>query len=740
MHSVANIIVDVAVDKVFDYSIPDALKEKVLIGSRVSVPFGKSSTRGYVIGISDKTQLLNLKSIYDVVGDGPLLTSDLLKLSEWMAEYYLASKEICIRTVLPGAIRKKGAAHKRITMIRLAPGFLSDKNAYALERFTPKQQSLIDILKTETKISLSNLNDKYKVSSAVVNGLRKRNVVECCREVDERNPLIKHNIIATNPLDLMPEQAVALECITEFIRRPADDIRLKTALLYGVTGSGKTEVYLQAIEVVLKLQKGAIVLVPEISLTPQTIERFVGRFGERIAVLHSHLSDGERHDEWHRIRRGDADIVIGARSAVFAPLKNLGIIIVDEEHEPTYKQDETPRYNARDVAVMRGMISNCTVVLGSATPSLESWKNANDKKYTLLRLPKRADNKKLPTIQIVDMRLQSGNERGSILSRELIEAIDKRIRSGEQVMLFLNRRGYSTSLVCHNCGYIMKCDQCSVCLTYHKHDEAMRCHICGETRKVPDKCPSCKDPSFKYSGTGTQKIEAIISKLFPYAKVGRMDADMTRRKDSHHNILGDFKAGKTDILIGTQMIAKGLHFPRVTLVGVVNADLSLHMPDFRAGERTFQLLAQVAGRAGRGDISGHVIIQTYTPFHASIQSVRRLDYDGYCDLELEFRKELNYPPFTRLTCITFKSRSQNRAEYFCKSFHRELVRTGSDKIIISDPVPAPLERAKNEYRYQVVVRNSSAKRIAGMIRASLIVNKMPKDVSCTVDVDAIDIM
>ncbi|MEM7395301.1 MAG: primosomal protein N', partial [Verrucomicrobiota bacterium] len=413
-----------------------------------------------------------------------------------------------------------------------------------------------------------------------------------------RDPQAGRHILETTPLELMPQQADALETIKGSI----STLKPPVILLHGVTGSGKTEVYLQAIQYALDQGKGAIVLVPEISLTPQMVERFVGRFGETIAVLHSHLSSGERHDEWHRVHRGKARIAVGARSALFAPVKNPGLIVVDEEHEHTYKQEETPRYNARDVAVMRGRLEKCSVVLGSATPALESYQNAMNGKYHRITMPHRVDHRKMPRIRIVDMRSARGKE-GQIqaLSPELVEAIDDRLNNAEQVMLFLNRRGFATSLICPSCGFVSECNQCSVSLTYHKGSNDLHCHVCGEIKRVPDRCPQpdCGDPAFKFSGLGIQRVEEVVKKIFTRARVLRMDSDTTTRKGSHALYLDKFRRHEVDILVGTQMIAKGLDFPNVTLVGVVYADTMLHMPDFRSGERTYQLLTQVAGRAGR---------------------------------------------------------------------------------------------------------------------------------------------
>jgi primosomal protein N' (replication factor Y) (superfamily II helicase) len=453
------------------------------------------------------------------------------------------------------------------------------------------------------------------------------------------------------------------------------------------------------------------------------------------------LSDGERHDEWHRISDGRADVVIGARSAVFAPVANLGIIIVDEEHEHTYKQDEAPRYNARDVAVMRGKLEGCAVVLGSATPSLESWNNARSGKFILAELPNRVDNRRMPHMRIVDMRIGAkGDRKGGIFSQDLIEAIGDRLERKEQVMLFLNRRGHSTSIVCPSCGFTEKCDDCSVTLTYHRTEEKLLCHVCGKVTKTPQKCRKCSADSVKYSGVGTQKVEEVTRKIFPKANVARLDSDTTTRKDSYEDVLGRFRTGKIDILIGTQMIAKGLHFPNVTLVGVIYADMSLNIPDFRASERTFQLIAQVAGRAGRGDVPGEVIVQTYTPFHQAVQAARRLDYAGFCEQELEYRKELLYPPFAHLFVLTFKGRSHDKTAAFAGFYSKKLTAALDGKAMVSEAVEAPLSKMKGQYRQQVIIRAKSAKSVRECFRTLVSSIKPSREISCVIDVDALNIM
>jgi primosomal protein N' (replication factor Y) len=543
-----------------------------------------------------------------------------------------------------------------------------------------------------------------------------------------------------------------------------------TFLLHGVTGSGKTEVYLQAIAHTLEQGKGAIVLVPEIALTPQTVERFKARFSSGkwqtlVAVLHSHLSSGERHDEWHKIRQGRARIVIGARSAIFAPVDPLGLIIVDEEHEHTYKQEESPRYHARDVAIMRGQMEGAPVVLGSATPSLETYFNCRKGKYTLLELPERVDDQKMPQVRVVDMRQAARKDKGTpIFSPQLKEAVTQRLERGEQTILFLNRRGYSTSLQCPKCGHVCGCPNCSISLTYHRLEQKLACHICGHSERVPSVCPneSCKNPAIRFAGTGTQKVEETLAKLFPHARTKRMDADTMKRKDDYRQILGDFRVGKIDILVGTQMIAKGLHFPNVTLVGIIFADLALHQPDFRAGERTFQLLTQVAGRAGRGDIEGEVVVQAFTPFHPAIQFARRHDFQGFYEQETEFREQLKYPPFSRVALLTLKGRNEEKVKFSAEHLKKVLestihglkskVQSPKSKadatldighwtldLVIAGPAPAPLLRAETFYRYQIMLRTQRMSALSRELAKIIESLQLPDEVMLTVDIDPVNL-
>ena len=581
-------------------------------------------------------------------------------------------------------------------------------------------------------------------------------MVSIAPQISERDPYAKEHILPTNSLELNDQQLVALNNIVksiDYLNSPENSTENNKGnqvfLLHGVTGSGKTEVYLQAIAHALEQGKGAIVLVPEISLTPQTVERFKARFSHGplqtlVAVLHSHLSSGERHDEWHKIRQGRARIVIGARSAVFAPVDPLGLVIVDEEHEHSYKQEEAPRYNARDLAVVRGQQEGAVVVLGSATPCMESYYNVQRKKYFLLSLTERADEKNMPIVRIVDMRNASSKGKGiSIFSPQLHEAILQRLEKKEQVMLFLNRRGWSSSLQCPECGFVAECPNCSVSLTYHRSAQKLMCHICGHIDSAPSKCPeqNCGNASIRYSGLGTEKVEAALDKNFPSARVKRMDSDTLKRKEDYRRILGDFRSGKIDILVGTQMIAKGLHFPNVTLVGIIHADLSLHIPDFRAGERTFQLLTQVAGRAGRGDVEGEVYVQSFTPFHPAIQYARRHDYIGFYDQEIEFRQELHYPPVGRVALLTLRGRSEDRVRFFADHLRKEmdLLAIQLGDIVVAGPAPAPLLRAENFYRYQIMIRTPRMPQLSRQLSTKFDSLKIPEDLRLIIDIDPVSL-
>ncbi|MEC7882715.1 MAG: primosomal protein N', partial [Verrucomicrobiota bacterium] len=672
---------DLAVRREFDYLIPNELENSVRDGTRVKVPFGAREILGVVTAILDESPHANLREIIKTVGGQSLVTPPILKLVRWISDYYCCAPEIAMKAVLPDAVRKEEEGWRERLYVRALPQH--DQRP----KLTKRQEDLWTIIEEWRELPLQEFVRLAGTTSATIRKLEDKGLVSIAPQISERDPYANEHIMPTKPLELNNEQSVALNSIIKSIDNLDssessldEDDENNAFLLHGVTGSGKTEVYLQAIAHALEKGKGAIVLVPEISLTPQTVERFKARFSQGslqtlVAVLHSHLSAGERHDEWHKIRQGRARIVIGARSAVFAPVEPLGLVIVDEEHEHSYKQEEAPRYNARDLAVVRGRQEGAAVVLGSATPCMESYYNVQRKKYCLLSLTERADEKTMPIVRVVDMRNASRKEKGiSIFSPQLREAILQRLEKKEQVMLFLNRRGWSSSLQCTECGFVAECPNCSVSLTYHRSAQQLMCHICGHIDSAPSKCPeqNCGNSSIRFSGLGTEKVEAALDKSFPSARVKRMDSDTLKRKEDYRRILGDFRSGKIDILVGTQMIAKGLHFPNVTLVGIIHADLSLHIPDFRAGERTFQLLTQVAGRAGRGDVEGEVYIQSFTPFHPAIQYARRHDYIGFYDQEIEFRQQLRYPPVGRVALLTLRGRSEDRVRFFADHLRKEM--------------------------------------------------------------------
>ncbi len=737
--SIARVVVDVALDKEFDYLIPEEFSGTVLPGMQVQVPFGRRTAQGFVLGLHDSSEFTSLKPIQALVSDDPLISPEIMSLARWMASYYLAPIEHAIRTVLPGAVRKKGASFKQQLFAVPTEKATLEPELSVIRRRAPRQAAALDILLMGSEMLVSDLVRAAKVTHGTLRSLEEKGFIRITEGVAERDPLKGQEFLRTKPLELNEEQADALKKIV----RGMDQQKLHVVLVHGVTGSGKTEIYLQALAHALQQGRGAIVLVPEISLTPQTVERFRGRFGEGLAVLHSHLSDGERHDEWHRVRRGEATVVVGARSALFAPVKNLGLIVVDEEHEGTYKQEESPRYHARDVAVMRAQGTGATVVLGSATPSVESIENVHRGKYELARLELRADDRQLPRVKVVDMRHQRYEGKPTLFSSDLIEGIRLRLNLGEQVMLFLNRRGYARSLTCPECGYVPECPDCSMALTYHKRLGYLRCHFCGYAERVPERCtqPGCEAEDWTFSGSGTEKVETQLSRIFPAASLRRMDSDTMTSKHAYQHVLGSFRKGEIDILIGTQMIAKGLHFPNVTLVGVVNADATLHMPDFRAGERAFQLFTQVAGRAGRGDVAGEVFIQTYTPTHPAVQAARRGDFDTFIDEELEARRTLRYPPFSRLVCVHFRGEDVRDVEEVSGRVYDALEPLlDLNQVMLSPPVPSPLARLQKYFRYQMTARTPKVILFTRPLKHVLQHLNIPRSVQVVVDVDAVSLM
>jgi primosomal protein N' (replication factor Y) len=737
---IARVSLEIALRKEFDYSIPTELAGQIDVGSRVQVPFGPRKILGVVTAVAEESGHANLKPILKVIGAQTLVTPKVLKLARWIGEYYCCAPEIALKSVLPEAVRKEDAGWRERLFVRALV------MTGEFPKLPKRQQEVWNLVEERRELPLAELLELTKTTASTVRKLEDRGLVSVTSEVSERDPYARETILPTQNIVLNPAQANALGEITKAMDTENSS---RTFLLHGVTGSGKTEIYLQALAHALEQGKGAIVLVPEIALTPQTVERFKARFSSGklqtlVAVLHSHLSAGERHDEWHKIRDGRARIVIGARSAIFAPVEPLGLIIVDEEHEQTYKQEEAPRYHARDVAVMRGQMENAVVVLGSATPSMESYANCKKGKFTLLNLPERVDDQKMPHVRVVDMRQAMFKEKGPpLFSPQLKEAITQRLERKEQTILFLNRRGYSTSLMCPKCGYVAECPNCSVSLTYHRIEQKLACHICGHNAKVPNVCPNekCKNPAIRFAGTGTQKVEELLAKLFPKARVKRMDADTMKKKDDYRHVLGDFRAGKIDILVGTQMIAKGLHFPNVTLVGIIYADSALHQPDFRAGERTFQLLTQVAGRAGRGDVEGEVFVQAFTPFHPAIQFARRHDFVGFYEQEIEFREQLKYPPASRVALLTLKGRNEEKVKFSADHLKRELEKKlkSLKELIIAGPAPAPLLRAENYYRYQIMLRTRAMSALSRELAVIVQSLTLPDDVTLAVDIDPVSL-
>jgi primosomal protein N' (replication factor Y) len=737
--SYVRVIIDRAIRRELDYAVPEGLMNRVGVGSRVRVPFREKSALATVVAVTEQSEAKGIRLIEAVVGEAPILSEQLLELGRWIGAYYCCPIETVMRSLLPQVIRRAKVGWKKQLFVQ--PGRKIDNEALEkLRKRAPRQAELLEvIMRLEAPIRASQLLRQTSLDNQTLRALVKRGLVELREEAIVRDPHADEQFIATSNLILNQEQTHALKEIALALDSPE---KARPILLHGVTGSGKTEIYLQTIRAALERGHTAIVLVPEISLTPQTVERFKGRFADMqdaVAVLHSHLSEGERHDEWHKIHSGRARIVIGARSAVFAPLKNLGLIVVDEEHETTYKQEEAPRYHARDVAIVRAKIEKCVAVLGSATPSLESYHNAVIGKYRLVTLTQRIDEKQMPLMRIVDLRQERRKEKAAtILSEKLRAAIGDRMEKREQTILFLNRRGFSTSLLCSNCGEARNCPNCSVALTFHRHPAVpgrLSCHLCGHTAAVPKKCPACGKDALIYAGFGTEKVEATVSQIFPKAAVSRMDADSMTRKEAYRETLRNFRTGNIDILVGTQMIAKGLHFPNVTLVGIINADLALHLPDFRAGERTFQLLTQVAGRAGRGESFGEVFVQTYTPFSPSIQFARHHDFAGYFQQELEFRERCDFPPFKHAILVTVRSAHEGRAKLSAETLRRRLKEALPEEFILGDATPAPLEKLQGQFRFHILIRGEAIMRLSRLVRETLDKLPFPEDVTVTVDVD-----
>ena len=692
-------------NRTFDYNIPKDLEELIMIGSTVLVPFGKNSAleEGYVINIKEKTTY----EVKDIAKIKHNLTEQQIELAKWMAKRYFCNISDCIKQMLtPGTKSKKqenNIQDKTINVVYLKKEI--DEIQFDIEMGkikSEKQKKILQFLKNNDGVTVPEIEMFTGGTRAIVKTLEKNGYVEIVEKKVERDPLANKKIEKTENLELTEEQQKAYDLVSQKMQEE----KYEQFLLYGVTGSGKTEVYLQLIGEALKQNKTAIVLVPEISLTPQMIDRFIARFDkEEIAVIHSKLSIGERYDEWNKIKEGKAKIVIGARSAIFAPVQNIGIIIIDEEHDSSYKSEAVPKYDAKEIAKKLAKENKCPLILGSATPDLNTYYKSKQGKITLLELTHRANNSKLPEVEIVDLKMELANGNRTMLSVKLHDAIEKNLQEKRQTILFLNRRGYSTFIMCRECGYTVKCKNCNISMTYHKTENKLKCHYCGYEENVVTVCPECKSTKIRYFGTGTQKLEQEINKIFPQATTIRMDVDTVTKKNSHEEILNKFRNENIDILIGTQMVVKGHHFPNVTLVGVIAADSSLNIDDYRANERTFQLLTQVAGRAGREKLDGRVIIQTYTPDNFSIICAKKQDYEMFYNTEIALRKQLNYPPFCDIILIGFNSLSEKEIIEVSQRVYMELKNNlNKDEFNVLKPMPSPIDKIQNKFRWRIIIK------------------------------------
>ncbi len=807
MKEIVEVAVGLPVFKTFHYRIPEKMRDSLRIGMRVLVPFKGRRVTGFAVDLLEnppKEVEEKLREVEDLLDEAPLIDPQMLRFCRWVADYYIYPLGEVIKTGLPPGLHLKSeliltlaqngkeyrtqgsldpiqlkvikeiercgkvslkrilkifpgevsksqlVSWKRKGLLNIDPGIEDKEVKPKFERvvkfqrsdfsksISKKQTEILKLLEEKGEIFYSELRQKVKSPSKAIQSLQAKGLVsvfnrEVCRDLSVRSRLKPYP---------RPELTSDQETVLSEILKGIHSNRFSPFLIYGVTGSGKTEIYLRAIEEVIHQGREAIVLVPEISLTPQLLSRFKDRFGENLSLLHSGLGKGERYDQWRKIWRGEVKIAVGARSAIFAPFKNAGIIVVDEEHDPSYKQEEKLRYHARDLAVVRAKQTEATLLLGSATPSLESFHNAERGKFYLLRLPERIENKPLPLVEIVDMR----NEK-SLLSERIRAGLQKNIEDKRQSLLFLNRRGFAHFILCPDCGFTVKCPNCSVTLTYHLRDRSLQCHYCDYRIKAPGDCPQCEGHRLQAMGTGTERLEQEIRFLFPKAHVSRMDRDTTRQRRSHQQILEGLESGGTDILVGTQMIVKGHDFPNVTFVGVVSADTSLHFPDFRSSERTFQLLTQVAGRAGRGKVSGSVVIQTFNPDHYSIQRAKDHDFIGFYQEESQFRRALDYPPFSRLINFRLVGNSEKKTTAVSKKMGdmgQSLLRKGYGKgLEILGPSAAPFAKMRGKFRWQMLVKGESPKllhQFARELAFRLEGETKGKGVNLDIDVDPVFIL
>lgn len=728
MEKCVTLLLDDGVDRPLDYLAPCDAQ----IGMRALVPLRSRSVKGTIIATKDSPEFKNTKPIQSLLPEEASVPPELFELASWMSRYYCTSLRRILRMMVPSSMRGKAKPKLQRFVKRLHSIEKLTLLAAELRRTHPSQAQVLDVmLKAPKGLLLSELLEKSKVSRSPIDTLTKHGILEQKDFQINRTPLQESEFFQTKPKKLNDEQQKALDAIAHF-----NDFNVH--LIHGITGSGKTEVYLQAIDAALKENRGVIMLVPEIALTAQTIERLKARLPTKIAILHHRLSDGERFDTWQAVRSGEIRIAIGARSALFSPIQNLGLIIVDEEHDNSYKQsDEMPCYHARDVAIVRAKLSSCPVVLGSATPALESFANAQNGKYKLHTLHSRATDARLPKVHIVDM--QREYEKGlSLFSDALLTGIKQRFEKGEQTLLFLNRRGYNPYLKCSACGKTHKCPDCDVSLTFHKSQNTLYCHTCGfAQRPPPTTCPSCHAPStMQFKGAGTEQIERALHAIFPDIRAIRMDADTTRHKGAHDRLFKQFRAGKADVLIGTQMITKGLHFPSVTLVGVLNSDAALNIPDFRASEQTFQLIAQVSGRSGRSELPGEVIIQTQLPDHPIIVHASTENYPLFFEEELSVRKLFDYPPHTRLARFVFSGIDEVQTQNTALAMREALTKHLPSSLLLLPVTPCGCARIKKNYRFQFLVKGASLASLHGAL------DKTPlphRNVRMIVDIDPISV-
>ncbi|HHW71177.1 MAG TPA: primosomal protein N' [Clostridiales bacterium] len=712
MKRYAGVIIDQAhpsIDKIYHYSIPEDIANKIDIGFRVLVPFGPYNNRveGYVVQFDDTTEVPidKIKPIYKLIDTSPVLLSKHIPMIDWMVDNYHCMKIEAIRCFVPPGVRSNvGRKYKKIVCLKTKDNI--DERIANIKKRSTYMAAILEYLKDIEQADMEKIASVTSAPPSSFKNLEKRGWISIEEKEVYRETWPVNTSDNIEVPSLTDEQQHAVTKILDKLNRQ----EATTFLLHGITGSGKTEVYLRIVAETLNKGKQAIVLVPEISLTPQTVKRFKNRFGDKVAILHSRLSEGERYDEWRKIRNGEAKIVVGARSAIFAPFSNLGVIIIDEAHEDSYKSDLRPKYHALEIAEKRCQLEGATLVLGSATPSLEQYNRALNGEFELIELNHRVEGGSLPHVEIVDMRYELLRGNRSMLSASLYNGLKSVLDRGEQAMLLLNRRGYANFISCRECGWVAQCKRCAVSLTYHADKKRLKCHYCGDQYPYPKRCPKCNSRFIKKFGVGTQRLETELSKYFPHANIIRMDMDTTSKKNAHQNILSSFGKGEYDILLGTQMIAKGLDFPNVTLVGVVAADASLNLPEYRSPERTFQLITQVAGRAGRGSKIGKVIVQTYTPDHYAIKYAAKHDYRAFYNYEIGVRRRFDYPPFVHIIKILSTGVNEDALINTVEDLERWLKKKISENLLLKKGLihigayPAPISKIKDRYRWQILIK------------------------------------